>query len=76
MLGAMESTDQDAALKQPVKAAMTAKVKTLQANEPMDSLLPIFDRDEVALVMDGDEFVGLITRVDLINWLRQHPRAA
>jgi CBS domain-containing protein len=24
----------------------------------------------VALVVDGDEFVGLITRVDLINHLR------
>lgn len=76
LLGAMEAKGQDAAMKQPVRSAMTAKVKTLQANEPMDSLLPIFDRDEVALVMDGDEFVGLITRVDLINWLRTHPRAA
>ena len=33
-------------------------------------LKPMFDRNEVAVVMDGDEFVGLITRVDLINHLR------
>jgi len=76
ILSAMESKDQDAALKRPVSSAMTANLKTLQADEPLDALLPIFDRDEVALVMDGDEFVGLITRVDLINWLRKHPRAA
>jgi len=36
----------------------------------MDSLLRVFDRDEVALVCEGDEFVGVITRVDLINHLR------
>jgi cystathionine beta-synthase len=30
----------------------------------------VFDRDEVAVVLDGDEFMGLITRVDLINHLR------
>ena len=24
-----------------------------------------------AIVVDGDEFLGLITRIDLLNWLRQ-----
>ena len=76
LLSAMEHDGQDAAMKKPVKSAMTSKLKTLQSNEPMDALLPVFERDEVALVLDGDEFVGLITRVDLINWLRTHPRAA
>ncbi len=76
VLRAMESKDQDGALKQPVRTAMTSNLKTLQASEPLDALMPVFDRDEVALVLDGDEFVGLITRVDLINWLRRHPRAA
>jgi len=76
ILSAMEAADQDAQLGRPVRAAMTSNLKTLQASEPIDALLPVFDRDEVALVLDGDEFVGLITRIDLINWLRQHPRAA
>jgi len=31
----------------------------------------VFDRNEVAIVFDGDEFVGLITRIDLINHLRR-----
>jgi hypothetical protein len=22
-------------------------------------------------VMDGEEFLGLVTRIDLLNWLRQ-----
>src|SRR3569623_3064438 len=53
----------------PVASAMVAKLNTLQANEPLDSLIPIFERDEVAIVLDGREFLGLITRVDLITHL-------
>ena len=55
----------------PVASAMVAKLNTLQANEPLDALIPIFERDEVAIVLEGREFLGLITRVDLINHLRR-----
>jgi cystathionine beta-synthase len=40
----------------------------------MEALLPVFERDEVALIMDGEEFQGMITRIDLINHLRLHPQ--
>jgi cystathionine beta-synthase len=56
----------------PVNGAMTSKLHTLQANRSLDALLPVFERGEVAIVFDGDEFVGLITRVDLINHLRRN----
>jgi cystathionine beta-synthase len=55
----------------PVSGAMTREVHTLQATETLDALLPVFDRDEVAIVMDGEEFFGLVTRIDLINHLRR-----
>jgi cystathionine beta-synthase len=71
-----EDVAREERFKQPVKSVMTRNLRTVQAHEPMDSLLPIFERDEVALVLDGDEFVGIITRVDLINHLRLHPQAA
>ena len=54
-----------------VATAMVAKLNTLQANEPLDALIPIFERDEVAIVLEGRELLGLITRVDLINHLRR-----
>ena len=54
----------------PVGKAMTAEVHTLQARQTLDALLPVFDRDEVAIILDGDEFLGLVTRIDLINHLR------
>jgi len=50
-----------------VRDAMVTALNTLQADEPVEALLPVFERNEVAIVMDGDEFVGLITRMDLIN---------
>jgi len=55
----------------PIGTAMTRKLHTLQANQSLDALLPVFDRNEVAIVFDRDEFVGLITRIDLINHLRR-----
>lgn len=56
----------------PARNAMTTELHTLQANQTLDALLPVFDRNEVAIVFDGDEFVGLITRIDLINHLRRN----
>ncbi|QTC93018.1 pyridoxal-phosphate dependent enzyme [Brevundimonas goettingensis] len=53
----------------PVSEAMTRNLDTVQVNEPLDALIPLFDRDRVAIVLDGETFVGLIARVDLINHL-------
>jgi cystathionine beta-synthase len=59
--------------KDPVRTAMTARLKTVQVNDKLDVLPPIFERNEVAIVLEGEKFVGLITRIDLINHLRQNP---
>lgn len=55
----------------PVSSAMTSNLQTIQASEPVEALLPIFGRGHVAIVMEGDKFLGLITRIDLINHLRR-----
>ncbi len=54
----------------PVSSAMTTDLHTVQASAEVEALVPLFERNEVAIVVDGDEFVGLVTRVDLINHLR------
>ena len=71
LLEAVEDRNQNQRFKQPVSTAMTAKLHTLQVGEQLDALVPIFERDEVAIVMEGKEFLGLITRIDLINYLRR-----
>jgi cystathionine beta-synthase len=55
----------------PVKQAMTGKLVTVQPDTPPERLLPLFDRGLVAIVVDGDRFLGLITRIDLLNHLRR-----
>ena len=37
----------------------------------LNDLLPIFRADRVAIVTDNDLFYGIITRIDLINYLRK-----
>ncbi|MBX9400138.1 pyridoxal-phosphate dependent enzyme [Lysobacter sp. BMK333-48F3] len=55
----------------PVSTAMVSKLDKIQVGEPIESLLPVFDRGHVAIVMDGERFLGLITRIDLLNFLRR-----
>jgi cystathionine beta-synthase len=56
---------------EPVREAMEPNLVTLPSDAPVEKLREIFDRGMVAIVMDGEEFLGLITRMDLLNWLRR-----
>jgi cystathionine beta-synthase len=58
----------------PVRQAMSARIETLQAGARVDALLPIFAQGHVAIIMDRDKFLGLITRYDLLNYLRRRAR--
>ena len=55
----------------PVREAMTAKLDTVQVSDSINRLMPIFDRGHIAIVKDGEKFLGLITRYDLLNYLRR-----
>jgi cystathionine beta-synthase len=59
--------------REQVDAAMTRKLHTMQISDRLDALPRLFERNEVAIVLDGEKFVGLITRVDLLNHLRLKP---
>ena len=54
-----------------VKTAMTDRLETLSPAAKISDLLAVFDRGRVAIVMDGDKFLGLITRSDLLSFLRR-----
>lgn len=55
----------------PVSTAMVSTLQKLDVKEPIEDLLPVFEHGRVAIVMDGDKFLGLITRIDLLNYLRR-----
>jgi cystathionine beta-synthase len=61
----------EAKFRDPVSTAMVSRLQVLEVKSPIESLLPIFDAGHVAIVMDGDKFLGLITRIDLLNYLRR-----
>jgi len=61
----------EARFRDPVSTAMITSLDIVDVMAPVESLMPIFDRGHVAIVMDGERFLGLITRIDLLNWLRR-----
>jgi cystathionine beta-synthase len=55
----------------PVSSAMVTDLAVVDVHDSVDKLMPIFNKDFVAIVKDGNSFLGLITRVDLLNYLRR-----
>jgi cystathionine beta-synthase len=60
----------DSAFDRPVKDVMVTRLETISADAPIRDLVPLFRKDYVAIVLDGDRFIGLVTRIDLINHFR------
>ena len=60
----------------PVKKAMTSKLEILSPTATIKDLLDVFDRGRVAIVMEDDKFLGLVTRSDLLSYLRLHMAAS
>jgi cystathionine beta-synthase len=54
-----------------VSESMSSKLETVPPSAPLNTLLPILDRGHVPLVVDDGEYLGLVTRIDLLNYLRR-----
>ena len=67
----LEVYENPAHFREPVTAAMESHLVTVPPSATIEQLMAIFNRGLVAIVVDGDEFLGLITRIDLLNWLRR-----
>lgn len=63
-------TDQER-FKDLVSTAMVRDLEVLEVDAPIEALMPVFDAGRVAIVMDRGRFLGLITRIDLLNYLRR-----
>jgi len=68
-----EQDDPNRVFARPVKDAMVTRLETISADAPIADLVPLFRKDYIAIVMDGDRFVGIATRLDLINYFRIAP---
>ena len=54
-----------------VRSAMSHAIETIPVEAPLNELLSVFGKGYVAVVVDGERFLGLITRIDLLNHLRR-----
>jgi cystathionine beta-synthase len=54
----------------PVRDVMVTRLETISADAPIADLVLLFRKDYVAIVMEGDQFLGLATRLDFINFFR------
>jgi cystathionine beta-synthase len=56
---------------EPVSRVMASHLVTVPPDAPLPQLMEVFKRGMVAIVVHHGEFLGLITRIDLLNWLRR-----
>ena len=59
-----------AAFSSIVSEHMISELDTLQFDASEDELLSILSEGKVAIIYDGDTFIGFVTKVDLINYYR------
>jgi cystathionine beta-synthase len=55
----------------PVSAHMSTRLKTLSPKAPLDELVRVLGEGYAALVVEGELFFGLITAIDVLNYLRR-----
>ena len=55
----------------PVSSVMSTRLDTVAPDAPIARLLEIFEREHVPILVANGAFVGLITRIDILNYLRR-----
>lgn len=55
----------------PVRNAMQTSIPSVDKGVPVNQLVSRLDEEPFTAVMDGNQFLGLITRADVLNFLRK-----
>ncbi|OHX67293.1 pyridoxal-phosphate dependent enzyme [Flammeovirga pacifica] len=63
--------DDESAFNRFAAECMTSNLVVIQASDSIDRLMEIFRDGMVAILMKDTQFVGLITKIDVLNHLRQ-----
>lgn len=58
----------------PVSTVMSTRLETVAPDDPIERLLEIFEHEHVPIVVADGRFVGLVTRIDVLNYLRRKLR--
>ncbi len=60
--------------RRPVREFMTSRLETVSPSASVTDLVPVFEKGMVAIVVENGRFLGLITRIDVLNYLRRRLR--
>ncbi len=69
LLAALDDPDRLAGT--PVRDVMATRLETVTPSTPLRDLVPLFGAGLVPIVLDGERFVGLVTRIDVLGHLRR-----
>lgn len=61
----------DKAFSRPVRDIMSTKVETLPPSASIADLVHVLDRGLVGVIVEGGALFGIVTRIDLVNYLRR-----
>jgi cystathionine beta-synthase len=53
---------------------MPLPADTVSPRAKIEELIPILNRGMVAIIAEGDEFYGIVTRIDVVNYLKSSVR--
>ena len=67
----LAALDDPARLRSPVRDAMTTRLETVAPSTPLTDLVPFFAAGLVPVVVDDGQFVGLVTKIDVLGHLRR-----
>jgi cystathionine beta-synthase len=66
----------DGAFDRPVRDVMTTRVQTLPPEAPLSELVRVLDQGMVGVIVEHGSLFGLVTRIDLVNYLRRQAAGA
>jgi cystathionine beta-synthase len=66
----------DRAFERPVRDVMSSKVETLPPEAPLSELVRVLGEGMVGVIVDHGSLFGLVTRIDLVNYLRRQAAGA
>ena len=70
------AVDRPMRLRTPVADVMSTHLRTVSPSAPVQDVVAMIDSGYVPIIADGDEFLGLVTAIDLVNHLRRQTPAA
>jgi cystathionine beta-synthase len=67
----LQSVFQDGNFQKPIKEIMMLEYGKAPHTTSVEVLLPMFNKFQAIAIMNGDEFAGLVTAIDLINFQKR-----